>query len=302
MFSQVIECIPNFSEGKDENKLKRIIAPFYEDPEIKVLDYSLDADHNRAVVTVIGTYEGLKRTVPRVIGSAQKEIDLREHKGAHPRMGATDVCPFVPIRNTDMATCIRLAAEVAEMVAAEYAIPVFLYEKSATDPERENLARIRKGEFEGMAEKMSAAEWKPDFGPDQPHPSAGVTAIGARMPLIAYNINLGTSDLAIADQIARRVRFVGGGLRYVKAMAVPLEARNIVQVSMNMTDYTKSSLYQIFELVKVEARRFGVPVVGSEIVGLSPLEALLDVATYYLRLEGFNTDQVIEARLLDDGE
>lgn len=299
MFSQVIECIPNFSEGKDSAKLQRIIAPFYQDEQIRVLDYSLDADHNRAVVTVIGTYEGLKRTVPCVIGLAQQEIDLRVHRGAHPRMGATDVCPFVPIRNTDMETCIQLAREVAEIVAADYKIPVFLYEKSATSPERENLARIRKGEFEGMKEKMLADEWKPDFGPGQPHETAGVTAIGARMPLIAYNINLGTSELKIADEIARKVRFVGGGLRFVKAMGVVLERRNIVQVSMNLTDYTKSSLYQVMELVRAEAKRYGVPVVGSEIVGLSPLAALLDAASYYLQLEDFGFDQVIESRLLD---
>ncbi|MDI9461391.1 MAG: glutamate formimidoyltransferase [Saccharofermentanales bacterium] len=299
MFSQVIECIPNFSEGKDSVKLQRIIAPFYQDEHIRVLDCHLDADHNRAVVTVIGSYEGLKRAVPCVIGLAQQEIDLRVHRGAHPRMGATDVCPFVPIRNSDMGICIKLAREVAEIVAADYKIPVFLYGKSATSPERENLAKIRKGEFEGMKEKMLADVWKPDFGPARPHETAGVTAIGAREPLIAYNINLGTSELKIADEIARKVRYIGGGLRFVKAMGVALKQRNIVQVSMNLTDYTKSSLYQVMELIRSEARRYGVAVVGSEIVGLSPLEALIDVASYYLQLENFSTDRVIESRLLD---
>ena len=302
MFAQVIECIPNFSEGRDPEKLQRIIAPFYEDKEVKVLDFSQDADHNRAVVTVIGTYEGLKRSVPLAAGKAMEEIDLRKHEGAHPRMGAMDVCPFVPIRNVDMETCIRLASEVGEIIAADYKIPIFLYERSAGSPQRENLAVIRKGEFEGMKEKMLQAEWKPDFGPDRPHESAGVTAVGARMPLIAYNINLATSDLEIANKIARKVRYGGGGLRYVKAMGVALQERNIVQVSMNMTDFTGSSLYQVMEMVKAEARRFGVNVIGSEIIGLAPLEALIDAAADYLQLEDFGLDQVIESRLLEQEE
>ncbi|HHU07692.1 MAG TPA: glutamate formimidoyltransferase, partial [Clostridiaceae bacterium] len=213
-----------------------------------------------------------------------------------------DVCPFVPIRNVDMDTCIQLAGEVGEIIAADYEIPIFLYERSASSPGRENLAVVRKGEFEGMKEKMLQAEWKPDFGPDQPHESAGVTAVGARMPLIAYNINLGTPDLEIANKIARRVRHGGGGLRYIKAMGVALQERNIVQVSMNMTDFTGSSLYQIMEMVKAEARRFGVNVVGSEIVGLAPLEALTNAAADYLQLEDFRLNQVIEARLLDPEE
>ncbi len=299
MLNEIIECIPNFSEGRDPEKLKRIIAPFNEDEEVRLLDYSQDIDHNRAVVTVIGSYEGLKRTVPLVIKNAIAEIDLREHEGAHPRMGATDVCPFVPIRNTDMEQCVKLSREVAEIVASKYQLPVFLYEKSASSPERENLAQIRKGGFEGMKEKLSQAEWQPDYGPASPHETAGVTAIGARMPLIAYNINLDTTDLTIANNIAKRVRHGGGGLRYIKAMGVDLKEKSIVQVSMNMTDYTKSSLYQIMELVRIEARRYGVNVVGSEIIGLSPLEALIDAAAYYLQLEDFSLDQVIESRLLD---
>ncbi len=302
MFAQVIECIPNFSEGRDPEKLQRIIAPFYEDKEVKVLDFSQDADHNRAVVTVIGTYEGLKRTVPLAAGKARDEIDLRKHEGAHPRMGAMDVCPFVPIMNADMDICIRLASEVGEIIASDYKIPVFLYEKSASSPLRENLAVVRKGEFEGMKEKMLQPEWKPDFGPDQPHESAGATAVGARMPLIAYNINIGTPVLEIANQIARKVRHSGGGLRYIKAMGVALQERSIVQVSMNMTDYTGSSLYQIMEMVKAEARRFGVNVIGSEIVGLAPMAALIDAAADYLQLENFSLNQVIEARLLEPEE
>ncbi len=302
MFSQIIECIPNFSCGRDAEKLQRIIKPFVIDSEIKVLDYSQDYDHNRAVVTVVGTYDGLLRSVPKVIDNAKNEIDLRKHEGAHPRMGATDVCPFVPIMNADMELCEKLAVAVAGKVGTDSGIPVFLYEKSATRPEHENLAKVRKGQFEGLAEKMKDPVWQPDFGPNHPHESAGAVAIGARMPLIAYNINLASDNLSIADSIAKTIRHIGGGFRYVKAMGVELKEKGIVQVSMNLTDYTKSAIYQVMEAVRSEAKRYGVAVCGSELIGLMPLGALISTASYYLQLDELTPDRIIEARLLDSEE
>lgn len=296
----IIECVPNFSNGRDAEIIEKIIAPFKTFENVKLLDVESDKDHNRSVVTVIGEPEPLKKAVIQAVGIAAELIDLRHHQGAHPRMGATDVIPFIPIKNATADDCIAISKEVGEQIFKQFGIPVFLYEKSATAPNRENLSNIRKGQFEGMAEKIKQPEWKPDFGGTEIHPSAGVTACGCRMPLVAFNVNLATNDLSIADKIARKVRFIGGGLRYVKAMGVDLKERGIVQVSMNMTDYTKTSLYQSYEMVKMEARRYGVAVVGTEIVGLTPMEALLNVASYYLQIENFNIDQVIENRLLKD--
>lgn len=215
----------------------------------------------------------------------------------HPRMGAVDVVPFIPIRNVTMEEAVALSKEVGKEVAKCYNLPVFLYEKSASAPHRENLAAVRKGEFEGMAEKIKQPEWHPDFGLAERHPTAGTVAIGARMPLVAYNINLNTPSLEIAHDIAKKIRFIGGGLRYCKAMGVELKDRGITQVSINMTDYTRTALYRAFELVRVEARRYGVSIVGSEIIGLVPMEALIDTASYYLGLENFSMEQVLEARM-----
>ncbi len=233
------------------------------------------------------------------IGIAVRLIDLNHHNGQHPRMGAVDVVPFIPVKNTTMEEAIALSREVAARVAELYDLPVFLYEKSATAPHRENLASVRKGEFEGMAEKIRLPEWRPDFGPAERHPTAGTVAIGARMPLVAYNINLSTNNLGIATQIAKNIRHINGGLRYVKAMGVDLKERNITQVSINMTDYTRTALYRAFELVRIEARRYGVTIVGSEIIGLVPMEALIDTASYYLGLENFSMQQVLEARIME---
>ena len=300
MANQLIECVPNFSNGKDPEVLQKIIAPFFAEKEVKVLDYSQDENHNRAVVTVIGSPEGLERSMVEACGIAAELIDLREHKGEHPRMGATDVVPFIPIKNATLDDCKELAERVAKAIAEKYGIPIYLYEESATAPHRKNLAKVRKGEFEGFAEKIKEEEWKPDFGPEKVHPSAGCTAIGAREPLIAYNINLGTDNLDIATAIGKSIRHIGGGFRYVKAMGVDLADRGIVQVSINMTNFKKSHLYQVFEMVKVEAARYGVPVIGSEVIGLLPMDALIDTAQYYLQLEDFTREQVIEARLLED--
>ncbi|MDH6535585.1 glutamate formimidoyltransferase [Parabacteroides sp. 52] len=296
-WSQIMECVPNFSEGRDLDKIEKLISPFRGKPGVKLLDYSNDEDHNRLVVTVVGEPQALKAAVIEAIGQAVELIDLNKHHGQHPRMGAVDVVPFIPIRGCTMEEAIALSKEVGETVASRYNLPVFLYEKSASAPHRENLATVRKGEFEGMAEKIKQPEWRPDYGPSERHITAGTVAIGARMPLVAYNVNLGTDKLEIASDIAKKIRFIGGGLRYCKAMGVELTDRGIVQVSINMTDYTKTALYRAFELVKVEARRYGVPVVGSEIVGLVPMEALIDTASYYLGLENFSLDQVLEYKL-----
>ena len=298
-WNKIMECVPNFSEGRDLGKIEKIIEPFRARQGVKLLDYSNDEDHNRLVVTVVGEPEALKAALLEAVGLAVALIDLNRHRGQHPRMGAVDVIPFIPIKGCTMDEAIALSKEVGEQIATLYQVPVFLYEKSATAPHRENLAAVRKCEFEGMAEKIKLAEWQPDFGPAERHPTAGTVAVGARMPLVAYNVNLGTADLNIASDIARKIRFIGGGLRYCKAMGVELKERGIVQVSINMTDYTRSALYRAFELVKIEARRYGVPVVGSEIIGLVPMEALIDIASFYLGLENFSMNQVLEARIME---
>ena len=297
--NKIVECVPNFSEGRDLQKIDRIVAPFRGRQGVKLLDYSNDEDHNRLVVTVVGEPEPLRDAVLEAIGVAVQLIDLNRHQGQHPRMGAVDVVPFIPIRNVTMEEAVALSKEVGAEVAKRYNLPVFLYEKSASAPHRENLAAVRKGEFEGMAEKQKLPEWQPDFGPAERHPTAGTVAIGARMPLVAYNINLSTPSLEIAHDIAKKIRFIGGGLRYCKAMGVELKDRGITQVSINMTDYTRTALYRAFELVRIEARRYGVSIVGSEIIGLVPMEALIDTASYYLGLENFSMRQVLEARIME---
>lgn len=298
-WSKIMECVPNFSEGRDLQKIEQIVAPFRAKEGVKLLDYSNDEDHNRLVVTVVGQPEALKEAVVEAIGVAVRLIDLNHHQGQHPRMGAADVVPFIPIKGCTMDEAVALSKEVGRRVAEAYGLPVFLYEKSASAPHRENLAAIRKGEFEGMAEKIHQPEWKPDFGPAERHPTAGTVAIGARMPLVAYNINLNTPDLEIASRIAKNIRHINGGLRFVKAMGVELKERNITQVSINMTDYTRTALYRAFELTRIEARRYGVSIVGSEIIGLVPMEALIDTASYYLGLENFSMQQVLEARIME---
>ena len=268
---------------------------------MRLLDYQTDKDHNRCVITAIGEPEALRDAVIESFGKAVQLIDMTKHEGQHPRMGAVDVVPFIPCRNTTLQEADAIAKEVAETVGREFGIPCFLYESSAIAPHRANLASIRKGQFEGMAEKMKDQEmWKPDFGPDTIHPTAGVSAVGARMPLVAFNVNLDTADLEIANQIAKKIRHINGGYRYVKAIGVMLEERHIAQVSMNLTDYTKTAIYRAFEAVKMEARRYGVRAVGTEIVGLLPMQALIDCAEYYMQLENFDSAQVMENRLLEE--
>jgi glutamate formiminotransferase len=296
---KIIECVPNFSEGRDRETMESIVEPFRAFEGVKLLDYQGDKNHNRMVVTVVGEPEALKKAVVAAVGKAVALIDLRKHTGQHPRMGAADVIPFIPIRNVDMGEAVALSREVAGRISEAFDLPVFLYEESAAAPHRRNLAAIRKGQFEGMSQKMSRPEWRPDFGPVTIHPSAGATAVGARMPLVAFNVNLATENLEIADSIARKVRFITGGLRYCKAIGVELKDLGIVQVSMNMTDVTKTALYQAFELVRMEARRYGVNVIGSEIIGLVPMAALIDCAAYYLGVEDFSPDQVLESHLME---
>lgn len=299
-WSKIIECVPNFSEGRDLERIDKIVAPFRGKSGVKLLDYSNDEDHNRLVVTLVGEPEALRDAVIEAIGIAVRLIDLNHHSGQHPRMGAVDVVPFIPIKNTTMEEAVALSKEVASRVAELYNLPVFLYEKSCHSsasgksglrPVRENLKEWRR--------KIRLPEWQPDFGPAERHPTAGTVAIGARMPLVAYNINLSTNNLEIATKIAKNIRHINGGLRYVKAMGVELKERNITQVSINMTDYTRTALYRAFELVRIEARRYGVAIVGSEIIGLVPMEALIDTASYYLGLENFSMQQVLEARIME---
>ena len=294
---KILECVPNFSEGRDVEKIEKIVAPFRGKDDVKLLDYQNDEDHNRLVVTVVGSPEPLKQAVIDAMGVAIEIIDLRNHTGQHPRMGAIDVVPFIPLKNVDMQAAVDISRAVAKEISKIHKLPVFLYEESASQPQRRNLATIRKGQFEGMAEKLKDPAWKPDYGPAAIHPSAGVTAIGARMPLVAYNVNLDTRELEIADAIAKKVRHISGGLRYCKGIGIELKDRGIVQVSMNMTDYTRTALYRVFELIRIEAQRYGVNVIGSEIVGLVPMAALIDTAAYYLRLEAFDMDQVLETRI-----
>ena len=315
---KIIECVPNFSvsEAKDKKTFDAIIDCFRDVEGVKLLDYSSDADHNRSVVTVIGEPEPLKEVMVTAIGTAVKLIDMTKHVGQHPRMGCVDVVPFIPIRGTTVEEADALAKEVATEAAEKFGQPFFLYEDSAKGLKHSaNLATIRKGQFEGMAEKIAAdpETWTPDIGPSTIHPTGGATVIGARMPLIAYNINLSTSSVEIAQKIADKIRHIKGGFKYCKAMGVLLEnkedpSKNVAQVSMNLTNYTKTSIYTVFETVRMEARRYGVNVMGSEIIGLVPLQALVDCAAYYLGLNNleesncgfetkFTTDQVLETRL-----
>lgn len=289
----IVQCVPNFSEGVDLDKIEKIVNPLRGVPGVKLLNYEADKDYNRVVVTVIGEPQAVKKAVFEAIGVASEVIDMNNHKGQHSRFGACDVCPFIPIKGMTMEDAVTLSKELGEMVGQSYNIPVFLYEASATKPERENLAVVRKGEYEGLDEKLKDPAWEPDFGPAKKHPTAGAIAIGARKPLIAYNINLDTPNIEIASKIAKTIRHSSGGYRYIKAGPVEVPERNITQVTMNLTDYSKTAIYRAFEAVKMEARRYGVNVTGSEIVGLCPMEALIDTAAYYLGLENFSLDKVL---------
>ena len=298
----VIECVPNISEGADAGRVAEIVEAVRSAAGARLLDVSSDASHNRSVLTMVGDADGIRAAVEALFAAAVSRIDLTRHKGEHPRMGAVDVVPLIPIRGVTMEQCIALSREIGATIGQRWGIPVYLYEESASAEGRRNLAEIRKGEFEGFFRKMQDPVWRPDFGPPAPHATAGVVAVGARAPLIAYNINLGTRDLAVADRIAKAIRHIGGGFRYVKAMGVELADRGQVQVSINMTNYKKTPLHRVFECVRSEAERFGVPIVASEIVGLTPADALFAAAEHYLRLESPPGNQVLEMKLLESGE
>ena len=293
----VIECVPNISEGRRTEVVAGIAEALGAVPGLRVLDVQSDATHNRSVLTIAGDAASLRAGIPLLFERTLEVVDLRLHRGEHPRLGAVDVVPFIPIEGVTMAECVALAREVGDLVGRRLGVPVYLYEDAASRPERKNLENLRRGEFEGLAARMSQAEWAPDFGPAHPHPSAGATVIGARMPLIAYNINLATDRLDVAKKIASAVRMSSGGLRFVKAMGLALEDRGIVQISMNLTNFEKTPIVRVFELVKREAARYGVNVLESEIVGLIPQAALLQAAEYYLQIEGFSPNQVLENKL-----
>lgn len=297
--AEVVWCVPNFSEGRRQEVIDAIVGEIKAVEGTRFLDADPDADHNRVVVSFVGTRAAVAEAAFRAAAKAAALIDLNVHKGEHPRMGATDVVPFVPVAGVTMEECVELSRQVGRRIGEELGIPVFLYERSATRPERENLADIRKGEFEGLRGRIGPdPAMAPDFGPARIHPTAGAVAVGARPPLVAFNVNLGTADVGVAKAIAKAVRHQTGGFRYVKALGFEIKERGIVQVSMNLVDYTKSPVFRVFEAVKREAARHGVPVVGSEVVGMVPLEALVDVADWYLQLEAFDKEgQVLERRI-----
>lgn len=293
----IIECIPNISEGRRPEIVERLAEAVRRASGVRLLDYSSDASHNRSVFTLAGDAGSLTRAILALFEQAVADIDLRQHSGEHPRVGAVDVVPFVPIEGVTMDDCVSLAKEVGAAVAERFGIPVFLYEEASSNPLRKNLEDIRRGEFEGLAAKMASPGWAPDFGPAAPHPSAGASVVGARMPLIAYNINLNTDRLDVAKKIAAAIRHSSGGLRYVKAMGVRVEDRQLAQVSMNLTNHQKTPIFRVFEMVRREAERYGVTILESEIVGLVPSAALVSAAEFYLQLERFGADQILENKL-----
>lgn len=293
----IIECIPNVSEGRRPDLIEKLAAAIRDTPGARLLDHSSDASHNRSVFTFVGDVASVKAAVLALFDVAVPNLDLRTHRGEHPRLGVVDVVPFVPIEGVTMDECVAIARDVGAAVADRFGLPVFLYEEAASSPTRRNLEDIRRGEFEGLATKLSRPEWTPDFGPAQPHETAGASVIGARMPLIAYNINLNTDRVDVAKKIAAAIRHSSGGLRFVKALGLLLEDRKIAQVSMNLTNYQKTPIFRVFEMVKREAERYGVSVLESEIVGLVPSAALLGAAEFYLQIEGFSSGQVLENKL-----
>lgn len=298
LVNRIVECVPNFSEGRRPEVLDAIVEAITSAGNIYLLGREMDADHNRAVVTIAGPPETIGEAAVRGVEAAMRHIDLTKHSGEHPRLGAADVIPFVPIRGVSLADCVEIAKRTGQEIASRLKIPVYLYEAAATRPDRVNLENVRRGQFEGVrAEVATNPDRKPDFGEARLHPTAGASIVGARKPLIAYNINLHTADVGIANFIAKRVRHSSGGFRYVKAMGVLLKDRNQAQVSMNLTDFEKTSLEIVFETVKREAERYGVSVGSSEIVGLVPQKALEKAAEFYLRVENFKPEMILENRL-----
>ena len=295
----LIECVPNFSEGARPDVIEAIVAAVRSERGARILDLQSDASHNRSVLTMAGDPDSLARGILALVGACLTAIDLRSHRGEHPRLGAVDVVPFIPLEGATLADCTALARRVGETIAKAHDIPVFLYEEAASAPHRKGLEDIRRGQFEGLAAKLKDPLWQPDFGPSEPHPSFGAMVVGARMPLIAFNVNLNTDDVEIAKKIAKGIRHSTGGFRFVKAMGlvVDIGGRKVAQVSINMTDFTRTPLFRVVETIRNEAGRYGVAIAGSEIVGLVPAQALIDSAQHYLQLTGFSASQVLETRL-----
>ncbi len=298
---KLIECIPNFSEGRDQKVIDGLTAVAQSVPGVSLFDVQSDESHNRCVYTLVGSPEGIEEVAFQLAKKAMETIDMTKHEGAHPRMGATDVIPFVPTMDVTVEECVAMSKRVALRIWDELKIPSFLYEDSASSPDRTNLAAVRKGQFEGMPEKLKQPEWAPDYGEREIHPTAGIIAIGARMPLVAFNINLDTDDVEIAKAIAKSIRGSSGGYKYCKALGVKIEERNMAQVTMNMVNYEGTPLYRVYETVRFEAARWGVNIVGTEIVGLTPAKALIDAAEYYLKIENFDCrKQVLEYHLIGE--
>ncbi|MHB8107243.1 MAG: glutamate formimidoyltransferase [Candidatus Cryosericum sp.] len=295
---QVMECVPNISEGRDTDKIKSI-AGVVERPGAKLLDLSSDPNHNRTVITFAGEPQAVAEAAFDVARAAVATIDLTHHTGEHPRMGAVDVIPFIPVGGITMAECSKIAEQVGGRIGQELDVPVYLYAESARVPERCKLPTIRAGEFEGFVEKIKDPAWQPDFGPAKRHPTAGCVAVGARNFLIAFNIDLATSDLAIAKRIAKGIRESSGGLMNVQAKGIFLEDEQRAQVSMNILNFATTPLYRVFELVRMEAARYGVGIINSELIGLAPAQAFMDVASYYLQLPGLSRDALVETRIYE---
>ena len=295
----IIECVPNFSEGRDVQKIESIVSPFQRQKGCTLLDYRADRNHNRLVVSLVGQPEPIQKALLEAAQVAVNHIDMNTHQGGHPRIGAIDVIPFIPIQNIEMPQCVELARDFAKRYHQHTGIPVFFYEDAALRPERRRLEVVRKGQYEALKTEITQPERHPDVGEARLHPTAGATVIGARKFLIAFNVNLGTTDVAIARQIAGTVRASGGGLAHVKGIGLSLEDRGITQVSMNIVDYEKNALYRVVEMIRMEARRWGVPVLETEVYGMVPAKALLDSAAYYLQIAAFEPSQVIELALLN---
>jgi len=296
---RLVECVPNFSEGRDKRVIEEI-ARSLRVPGATLLDYSWDEDHNRSVMTVVGEPGAVTEAAFQGVRTAVSLIDMEEHRGDHPRMGAADVVPFVPVRGVTMEDCVNMAKSVGQRIAQELGVPVYLYGEAASSPERRNLGHVRRGQYEGLKKEIHLPERRPDYGPARMHPSAGATAVGARTPLVAFNINLASPDLELAKRISRHVRASSGGLPHVMATAVALRQRGEVQVSMNLTDPSVTSLHRAYQAVKEEAEASGVALSGSEIIGLVPLEVLLDSLRYFLGAGSLSAAQVLEARLLEE--
>lgn len=297
---KLIECVPNFSEGRRPEIVQEIAGAVTAVPGIKMLDQSSDASHNRSVITFVGAPAAVKKAAFSAAQKAAELIDMERHRGEHPRIGAADVIPLIPVSGVSMEDCVVLARELGQEIGEKLGIPVYLYEEAALTAERKNLAAVRRGEYEGLKEAIGQPGRHPDFGPLRLHPTAGATAVGARPPLIAYNINLDSSDVQIARKIARSIRGSSGGYPSIKALGVLIEETGTAQVTINVCNYRLVSLARVFETVKSEAARYGVGIKSSEIVGLLPMEALLDTAAFYLRLQGFHSGQVLEKRLTEN--